>query len=326
MLQYFDFSINKSSTCDLTICNLIDTQSAPAAGDEITHNLLVPATQTSDISVISSIEVEKFNPCDTRFSPIKFDIVPINEDAGTTTYVTIAGLFGNPDGEYINHAYSFSTYEYQHLEKITCTITRSGSTIYEGELLPDVDLTQSGNARFLLKEGTIGATPTLVASNDVVLIKHVYKNGVVSTINCTIGSFVGSTMGDPSTINYITMILDHSKVYELDNNDCLKLTTDLDSFGDWDGIWAVKLKVNYLDTSGNDRYIITTRCAHVNCDSECDAVKTISSLLTTNVDQATELALVKQSLDWMMECSDCCAACDALYVYNNRIKGNCKSC
>jgi len=320
MLQYYDFEISKSSTCDLTICDLIDTQSAPAVGDDVTYDLLPPATQTNEIATITSIEVSKFNACDDSFSPIEYTIIPVNKKAGTMTYsVSLFTGTGGLDEEQL--VWTDALVDNTNVTKATISVVRSGTTVFTEDFT-----TLSTSYTSTVTEGTAQSDPTFFQASDIVYMTTTYDNGVKTIASWIMGSIGAGDIGDPSSPAYVNMVVDSSNVYTLDASDCLELVTDLDSFGDWDGIWSVRLKVNYTDASGNARHIITTRCAFVDCDNECDAVKEIAELLSTDPDKATELAFTKQMLEWAMDCHQCCAACDALYLYNNRIKGNCKSC
>jgi|DEB0MinimDraft_6_1074348.scaffolds.fasta_scaffold00940_5 hypothetical protein len=321
MLQYYDFTISKSTTCDLTICDLIDTQSAPSGSNEITYDLTPPASQAAEFTEITSIEVSKFNACDDSFTEIDFTILPLNEEVGTMTYnVSIGTGSGGSDEEQLIWANAGISADLDNITSYQLTVTRGSTVLY------DIDFDTPSTTHTHTFQEVIGQNPSVFQEDDEVRWVITYSNGVTTTGKWDFGSVGAGDVGDPSDPVYDTMTVDSSNVYTLDASDCLELITDLDSFGDWDGIWSVRLKVNYTDASGNARHIITTRCAFVDCDNECDAVKEIAELLSTDPDKATELAFTKQMLEWAMDCHQCCAACDALYLYNNRIKGNCKSC
>lgn len=322
MLQYYDFTISKSATCGLTICDLIDTQSTPDPNDEITYKLTPPANQAAEFTAITSIDVTKFNACDDSFNNIDFTILPVHESAGTVTYTVSFGTgTGGLDEEQLQWVNADVLTHLTDIKQVTIAIKRSGTTVHS-----EVFSTPSTTHTTTTTEGTAQSDPTFFQANDVIEVIVRYNNGVLVTESFLMGSIGAGDISDPSSPTYTTMAVDSSNTYTIDASDCLELISDNDSFADWDGIWSVRLKVNYTDANGNDRHLITTRCAFVDCDSECDAVKEIANLLSTNYDKATELAFTKQMIEWAMDCHQCCAACDALYLYNNRIKGNCKSC
>jgi len=320
MLQYYDFSISKATDCSLTICDMFDTLTTPDGDEEIQYDLLVPATQTSEIATISSIEVTKKNMCDDTFTPIEYTIFPINQEAGTMTYnVSIGTGAGSSDEEQL--IWANALVDVTNITKYTVAVKRSTVTIFTDEF------TIPSTTHTVTYQEVIGQNPSVFQTGDVVELITTYDNGVTTVTSWQFGSVGAGDVGDPSNPVYTDMIVDSSNVYILDVTDCLELITDLDAFGDWDGIWGVQFKVNYVDANGDNKVIITTRCAFVDCDNSCNAVKKISELLSSSeIEKAMELAMVKEMIEWSTDCNQCCAACDALYLYNNRIKGNCKNC
>lgn len=324
MLKSFDFSITKSSTCELTICDLIDTQTAPAGNDEIRYDLVIPAVHSADITEITSIDVVKNVSCDDSFNPIEFSILPLNGEPGDLAYSTLTVIDTTELLTFTHNGYTDT--EIANISKITLNIKRAGEVV----LTEDLTVIPSGAISHKFMDhniGTNGVTDSLFRNEDIAEIVVTYNNGVTTTATWDIVLGVGSpVIGGAFTLTYNNDMTVTSPSYSINNSDCLELTTDSDTFGDENGIWSVRLTVNYLDSNGDPATVTTVRCASVDCDIDCDAIQTIATQLKSNPDLAFELALAKQAIEWAMECGDCCAACDAFALYSNRSQGNCNNC
>lgn len=304
------YTITKDSDCTLSICGLIDTQN-PDVGYSFRHDLVIPTGNSAEIDEVTSYEVTRSGCCDSVETTYTIYPVPGNL---TAAYIDVAG--GGTTTEYLRMQNNSTlptgtTYEFLH--------TRYGITQkYQAPSTTD---------EFTGASGTTGVVTSSFDVDDLITITVTLPNGayvqIVYEVTANGANIIGVGADPTFTLNSRTLVTS----YVLDVSGCL-LLQDNTSFGQSDGVWKVKLKVNYEDASNNPHSVTTTKCAFVDCNDKCDFTKLVAQHFSDQeYSKASNLVISKNSVQYATDCDRCCAACTIYeYFYGLMNNGDCDCC